>query len=119
MKHQIRKGATALVLLLAGAGLAAAAGNTAMASKDRLSLTSTQQHTIFQSVKSQGTKEALPSGFKAAIGEALPASLTLRPLPGDATSKVPAVKSYDYVMLQNELLIVNPKDRKIVDILMQ
>src|SRR5262244_4411319 len=118
MNNQIRTAAAAFALLLASTGFAAAAGSGAMAPNDRLSLTSTQEHTIVQSINKQNVKkEASPSGFKAAVGQSVPTSIPLHALPSNAASQVPAVKSYDYAMLPNQLLIVNPKDRKIVDII--
>ena len=118
MNSQIRTAAAAVALLLASASFAAAAGTGAMAPNDRLSLTSTQEHTILQSINKQSVKkEASPSGFKAAVGQAVPTSIPLHALPSDAASQVPAVKPYGYAVLQNQLLIVNPKDRKIVDMI--
>ena len=118
MNSQIRTAAAAVALLLASASFAAAAGTGAMAPNDRLSLTSTQEHTILQSINKQSVKkEASPSGFKAAVGQSVPTSIALHALPNDATSQVPAVKSFDFAVLQNQLLIVNPKDRMIVDII--
>jgi hypothetical protein len=118
MNSQIHTAAAAFALLLASATFAAAAGTGAMAPNDRLSLTSTQEHTILQSINKQNVKkEASPSGFKAAVGQAVPTSIPLHALPSDAASQVPAVKPYEYAVLQNQLLIVNPKDRKIVDMI--
>jgi hypothetical protein len=118
MNSQIRTTAAAFTLLLASVSFVAAAESGSMASNDRLNLTGTQEHTIVQSINKQNVKkEVAPSGFKAAVGQALPTSIPLHSLPSDATSQVPAVKSYDYAMLQGQLLIVNPKDRKIVDII--
>ena len=118
MNMPIRNTAAALALLLASVGAAAAANSGAMAPNDHLNLTSTQQHSIVQSVNKQNAQAATsPSGFKAAVGEVVPTSIPLHALPSDATSQVPAAKSYDYAMLQSQLLIVNPKDRKIVDII--
>jgi hypothetical protein len=118
MNIHIRNTATALALLLASVGSAVAADSGAMAPNNRLNLTSTQEHSIVQSVNKQNAKAAqLPSGFKAAVGEAVPTSIPLHALPSDAASQVPAAKLYEYAKLQNQLLIVNPKDRKIVDII--
>jgi hypothetical protein len=118
MNIHIRNTGAALALLLASMGSAVAANSAAMAPNDRLNLTSTQEHAIVQSVNKQNQKMATsPSGFKAAVGQVVPTSIQLHALPSDTASQVPAAKSYDYAKLQNQLLIVNPKDRKIVDII--
>jgi hypothetical protein len=51
------------------------------------------------------------------VGEAVPSSIKLQPLPTNPSSQIPGVKSYDYALLQDELLIVDPSSKKIVDII--
>ena len=90
------------------------------AQQHRLFLNGAQEHVVFQSVsKHDGTQETVLPGFKADIGQVVPTSITLHRLPSDATSRVWAVKSCDYATLQNQLLIVNPQDRKVADIITQ
>jgi Protein of unknown function (DUF1236) len=118
MRNQIRTSATALLLLLASIGFAAAAHISWMAPKDRLTLSGAQELALFQSISRQGVKKGTaPSGFEAEIGQAVPKSITLHKLPSDAASRVPTAKAYDYAMLQNQLLIVNPNDRIAVDVI--
>ena len=128
MKSPIRECTAALMLLLASVGFAAAEGNDWMVSNDndfltyaqqhRLVLNGAQEHVIFQSVgKQNGKKQTAPPGFKAEIGQSVPKSILLRRLPSDATDRVWAAKPYDYVMLQNQLLIVNPHDRIVDDVI--
>jgi hypothetical protein len=40
-------------------------------------------------------------------------------LPAKLSSQIPSVKSYDYAILQSELLIVDPASKTIVDIITQ
>lgn len=118
MRNQIRTSATALLFLLASVGFAAAADNGWMAAQDRLTLSGTQELAIFQSISRRGVKkQTAPSGFEAEIGQAVPKSITLHKLPRNTASRVPTVGAYDYAMLQNQLLIVNPNDRIAVDVI--
>ena len=118
MRNQIRTSATALVLLLASVGFAVAADNGWLAPKDRLTLSGAQELAIFQSISRHDVKKkTAPSGFKAEIGQAVPKSIALHKLPSDAVSRVPTAKAYDYAMLQNQLLIVNPHDGIAVDVI--
>jgi aminoglycoside/choline kinase family phosphotransferase len=128
MENRVCEGSFALLLLLASVGFAVAADNDAMMSNDRLLRTDAQQgclvlndaqeQVILQGVSKQNNKKATAiPGFNAEIGQALPKSITLHRLPTDVTSRVWAVKSYDYAMLQNQLLIVSPHDRTIADII--
>ena len=113
MNGNFRCGLAALALIASG-GIAAAA-----ASSDHLNLSSNQRHEIWQSLSKQSAKENAPAGFKAMVGETAPGSIKLQPLPGDVSSRVPAVKSYDYAMVQNQVLIVDPSSKRIVDIVTQ
>jgi hypothetical protein len=110
---------TAILALLASTGLAAAAGTSTMANKDSLGLTSDQAHTIFQDINKLNVKETAPAGFDAKVGAAVPGSISLHALPSDVASKVPSVKPYDYAMLQGKVLLIDPKDKKVVDIVTQ
>jgi len=114
--------AVAAMLLLSSVSVASAAshmsnrtGNSAAAS-DRLDLSDAQQKSIWKDISRHAANQSAPSGFNAAIGTAIPASVSTYPLPRAAARDVPAVKPYRYAMLQNKVLIVNPSDKKIADI---
>ena len=49
-------------------------------------------------------------------GAAIPSGISLYPLPRQAARDVPAVKPYRFATLQNKVLIVNPSDKKIADV---
>ncbi len=109
MQTTLRVAAIA-VALIGSAGLAGAA---------QLNLTSAQKQTIFQSVASE-KGQAAPSGFQAKVGDKLPQSVSMHQLPSSATNQVSAAKEYDYAKLQNnEVLLINPKDRQVSEIIMQ
>ena len=86
---------------------------------ESLNLTSAQRHDLWQDLSKQAAKESAPAGFTAKVGEAVPSSIKLQSLPSNLSSQIPAVGSYDYAMLQSELLIVDPSSKKIVDIITQ
>jgi len=102
--------ATAIALALLGsAGLAAGA---------QLSLSSTQKQTIYQSVSGEKGQTA-PAGFQAKLGAKAPSSLSMHQLPSNVTSQISAAKGYEYAKLQNnEVLLVDPKDRQVAEIIM-
>jgi Protein of unknown function (DUF1236) len=109
----------AALIVTASTGVAAAAGVTGSATSDHLNLTSAQRHEIWQTVSKQAAKENAPTGFKAMVGETAPGSIKLQALPSDVSSRIPAMKWYDFAMLQNQVLIVDPSSKKIVDIVTQ
>lgn len=121
--------ALASLLMLSGASVAAAqatmskdskatTGSAGTASSKELKLTSDQEKKLWTEISSNyAMKQNAPSGFNAAVGETLPASVTLRELPSKAQTEVPAAQPYHYAMVQDKLLLVNPSDKKIVDVI--
>ena len=91
------------------------ATGSAMAS-DTLDLSATQQKDIWKDLSRHATNQTAPSGFNATVGEAIPSGVSTYPLPRQARRDVPAVKPYRYAMTQDKVLIVNPNDKKIADV---
>jgi hypothetical protein len=50
-------------------------------------------------------------------GDAAPQGIELRPFPSDVTSKVPRIKSYVFFVRGEQIVIVDPKDNKIADVI--
>ncbi len=127
----------AAIALLAGVSVAAAAGmsksststpaTTGSASsmsqpvaKDSLSLSATQQQTAWKDISAQAAKETVPASFTAKVGVTVPSDLATHPVPVSTASKVPELRPYKYALLNNnKLLIVNPSDKKIAEIITQ
>jgi Flp pilus assembly protein TadD len=118
----------ASAILLSGVSLAAAAGmskststSSSMAKPtDQLSLSSSQQKTAWQDISGQAVKETAPAKFTAGIGHKVPNQLAIRPVPTNAAEQVPALRPYSYALLDsNKLLIVNPTDRKVAQVITQ
>jgi hypothetical protein len=104
---------TAIALVLCGSVSLAAAAEHA------LNLTSNQKHTIYQSVMNEKGQSA-PSSFRASLGAKVPSSLILHQLPSNVATQIPAAKGYEYVKLQNnEVLVVDPKNRQVAEMITQ
>jgi hypothetical protein len=125
MKPQFIAVVTAAVLA-SGAGGALAAGQHAVANhaaamqttlKDNLALTRTQKRIAWRDISKQASTETAPSGFTAKVGAAVPDNLSIQPKPAHVASRVAALKPYDYALLPKRLLIVNPSDKKIVNVI--
>jgi len=117
-----------VIALASGMGLASAAPPSSStmppaapaakaAANDSLKLTSAQEKTVWSDVSKQATKQKAPSGFTASVGTAVPTSISLRPVSSTLAGEIPALKTYQYAMVQDKVLIVNPADRKIVDVI--
>jgi len=117
--------ALAAALLLAGVSAASAAGmqsstaGTKMAPpvSDSITLSATQRKTAWKDLYTSSLNQKTPSGFTAKVGAVVPNSVTTAPVTQKAAAAVPALKPYKFAMLQKKLVIVNPKDRKIAEVI--
>lgn len=92
-------------------------GSIGVAAGTELNLTAAQKQTIVQSVQSEKGQPA-PAGFLPKVGASMPQSVSLRHLPSNVTAQVPGAKDLQYVKLvTNEILLIEPKDRRIADII--
>ena len=83
-------------------------------------LTSAQKDEIWESLNSEGSKTSGSStSFKPQVGSTIPSAIGIQPLPNDVARKAPSLSGYDYAMVGNEVLIVSPNSKKIVDIIKQ
>jgi uncharacterized protein DUF1236 len=115
--------ALAAGFLLFGASAASAADTSqphstmAQPASDTLSLTSAQRKMVWNDLHSQVTAQNAPSGFNATVGAIVPSTLKIEPVPNKVASAVRAIKAYDFAMVKGKLLIVNPSDKKIVEVI--
>ena len=86
------------------------------AKQGALDLTTAQRAEIWRRLGNQQATNA-PPGFQPKVGAAVPASVQLKTLPSSVSNQVPQVQSYDYAMVQSQLLIVDPATKKIVSII--
>jgi hypothetical protein len=53
--------------------------------------------------------------FTPAVGATLPKGVEAQALPHEVTAQIPELRSYQYVVMKDQVLIVNGMSRKIVD----
>ena len=110
--------AVAAVLLLCSIATASAAGTGPfLVASDDFVLTGAQEQLLWRGIGRNAS--TTPSGLIAAVGATLPASVALHALPATVTRQIPAVRPYKYTMLGEALLIINPTDQVIVDVIAQ
>jgi hypothetical protein len=117
MKKQASMALAAAVLLAGVTAASAATMSNSAKANDTLSLTSTQQKTAWNDIYMKSLSQSVPAGFDATVGAVVPNSVTTVPVPTKAASAVPALKPYDFAMLQKKLVIVNPSDKKIAEVI--
>jgi hypothetical protein len=102
--------------LFGAAVVAAFLGSITVASA-RLNLTLQQKNMIMQSVQSKKGRLA-PTGFQPRVGASVPQSMRTHRLPSKVTAAVPAAKGLEYAKLaNNEILLIDPKDMRVADII--
>lgn len=83
-----------------------------------LNLTGAQRQTIWQYVwRSSGG--VVPIGYEASVGATVPGAIKLQALPLSIVDLVPSVKTLEYARTRNEILIVDPLNRKVVSVIHQ
>ena len=115
-------------LLIGSIGAAVAADHSAMSrqssmsstasmAKDTLSLMTAQEKLAWRDLNKQAASQSAPSHFSRLPGTMLLSNITLRPMPAKVASRLPTLKPHQYVRLPNEILIVNPTDKEVVDVI--
>ena len=103
-----------LVDAAAPAQIAPQQPHDALAPGPKLNLTLEQRHTIRELVKDMKVDAA---DMKAEIGEPIPQGMTPRAMPSEVAQKVPQVKSHRFILTEQQIVIVDPKDNKIADVI--
>ena len=91
----------------------------------KLNLTLEQRFTIREIIKDKKVREiikdkkdgAAPADVQAAVGEPVPPGVTLQPMPSDVAQKVPQVKAHRYFLTAQQIVIVDPKDNKVAEVI--
>ncbi len=118
--------ALAAAALLAGVSVASAApiagakmegAKMAPPAHDTLALNQTQRKKAWNDLYTGALNQKTPAGFSAKVGAVVPSSVTTASVTTKAASDIPALKPYKFAMLQKKLVIVNPTDRKIADVI--
>jgi hypothetical protein len=55
--------------------------------------------------------------FSVSIGTAVPNTVTLHPVPTEVVAVIPQYRGYDFFIVRNEFVIVEPQTHKIVDVI--
>jgi hypothetical protein len=115
-------------LLLAGAALAQPASapnpaaNPPAAEKTPagLELTPEQRQLIVTSVSSKTSQStAAPPTFHPNVGATVPTSVEVAPMPDTLTQVVPRLKGYEFAMVGGQVLIIDPKSKQIIEVIVR
>jgi hypothetical protein len=87
-----------------------------VAPNPKLNLTLEQRHTIREFIKDMKADASSPN-TQATVGEAVPAGVSPQPMPADVGRKVPQVKTHTFFVTAQQIVIVDPKDNKVAEII--
>ena len=82
----------------------------------RLKLTLEQRHVIKEWIKDMKLEPAAAPP-RSEIGEAVPQDAKLQAMPAEVGRKVPQVKAHQFLYTADSILIVDPKDRKVAEVI--
>ena len=81
-------------------------------------LTAAQKAAIFSSVTLDKSKAKASEDFKVLVGEQVPPTVTLHPLPAGALAEVPAARPYRYTLIaDDQVVLVDPATMRVVDVI--
>ena len=81
-----------------------------------VNLTLEQRHTIRELVKELKVEPG-KEDLKVAAGDRLPAQVALQPVPPLLAEKVPSIKSHSLYVTQSQVLIVDPQEKRVVEVI--
>ena len=109
----------ALVALALVAEIMPAAGQTGGMTEPNmaLELTPQQRSAVYQAVIKDKLRTPPPPNLPTAVGAQIPPVTELYALPEAVTADIPSAKFYRYTIAQNKVVIVDPTNHKVVDVL--
>jgi len=109
--------AAAIVLTLLG-GVPVAAQTGGLGGPDMsLQLSAQQRTAIYQTVIKDKVRTPPPPGTPTNVGAQIPATTELYALPESVTKESPSAKFYRYTIVDNRVVIVDPTNLKVVEVI--
>lgn len=84
--------------------------------EQKLELTAAQRDAIYAAVSKDDSKRS-PQHFSAVVGAEVPPMIELYSLPDGAVAGNPAAKMYEYTMVQDQVVLVDPIKMRVVDVI--
>jgi Protein of unknown function (DUF1236) len=109
------------ILILAGATAASAQttiierDSPAVITRERVELTPAQRTTIYRTV----TREHVRVAFAVRLGARVPQTVELQEIPSAVVTEVPSVRRYRYMVVNNEVVLVDPATSEVIEIIRQ
>ena len=82
----------------------------------KLNLTLEQRHVIREIIKDMKAEPAA-TNIRAAVGDQIPTDIKMQAMPSQVAQKVPQVKTHEFFIADGQIVIVDPKDHKVVEMI--
>jgi Protein of unknown function (DUF1236) len=79
-----------------------------------LVLTPVQRQTIYRTIVREPAVEAPPPTVEYRVGTRVPQTVRLYPVPHDVAVEVPAVRTYRYMVVNHQVVLVDPATSEVV-----
>lgn len=86
--------------------------------RERIELTPAQRTTIYRTVTRERVQTA-PHPVDVRVGARLPGSMQLQEMPSTVVQEVPAIRRYRYMVVNNEVVLVDPATSEVIEIIRQ
>ena len=90
-----------------------ARAQSTMPPQEKIDLTMEQKHVIKEIILKEMKVAAPAAEVPTQVGEAVPSGVPLQPIPVEVSAKIPSIKAHSFVVKNNAVLIIDPKDNKI------
>lgn len=117
MKRAVLAIALAAGFLVGGAIAQSPSDEKAAIPARSIQLTAEQDHVIKEIVLKDMHVEQAPRSTEIKIGDKVPPNIELHAFPPLIAEKVPQVSTHKFFITENQIVIVNPQDNKIADII--
>jgi Protein of unknown function (DUF1236) len=82
----------------------------------KITLTMEQRHIIKEFIKSRRV-DSEPSNVMLDVGNVIPKTVQLHTMPSDVSVKVTQVRNYSFFLKDSHVVLVDPKDNKVVEVI--
>jgi hypothetical protein len=82
-------------------------------------LSTTQRSAIYSAVSQEKAKVKLSLAFNPVVGAKVPPSIALYTLPVSTLVDIPSIRSYQYTVVHDQVVLVDPTTLQVVDIIRQ
>ena len=80
---------------------------------ETVNLTMEQKHVIKEIILKDLKVQEQTASVPMEVGKTVPSGIPLQPMPVEVSAKVPQLKSHSFVVKDDKIVIVDPKDNKV------